>query len=367
MPIAAHIVSALDRLDNLSPSNIGRLREIWNAFFVGSNADYLIKDPLPDAVPSGKEALDKEIFLLIYTHTDADYSYIFKSLSSALDAWKAVLRTFVASDFKNQVQVFQYFINYQHDHGLPMPNFIGAIESYVKRLEGLGDRPHDSQIIAVLISNLHSSYSQLQRDLLKKVPAPTLAETKAALLSGDTSAADSDDGVIKKEEEHANVARSPAPRFTGTRPAAGVSARGGSAGLRAATPSPSPSSRLSPHPPSQVDVPPSQQTQGGSLASGNEPFRWCRPIHPDQCHRCGRSGHIAAHCVADMPQHVKDWVIGGAPRSAILSANAAAQEDDADGYPFGDPRDFPYNILSSSQKQVILDAGYWLPADYITP
>ena len=39
-------------------------------------------------------------------------------------------------------------------------------------------------------------------------------------------------------------------------------------------------------------------------------FRWCDPSNEGHYHRCGRAGHIAARCIYNMPQHVKDWVLG---------------------------------------------------------
>ncbi len=50
-------------------------------------------------------------------------------------------------------------------------------------------------------------------------------------------------------------------------------------------------------------------------------FHWCDPTHDNHCHRCGRQNHIAAHCIYDMPQQVKDWVLGGPWHSETASAN----------------------------------------------
>jgi len=38
-------------------------------------------------------------------------------------------------------------------------------------------------------------------------------------------------------------------------------------------------------------------------------YRWCDPTHENHCHRCGRTGHIAARCVIDMPPEIKEWVL----------------------------------------------------------
>ena len=41
--------------------------------------------------------------------------------------------------------------------------------------------------------------------------------------------------------------------------------------------------------------------------------RWCDPTNEGHCHRCGRAGHIVSCCIHNMPQQVKDWIMGGAP------------------------------------------------------
>ena len=54
-------------------------------------------------------------------------------------------------------------------------------------------------------------------------------------------------------------------------------------------------------------------------------YRWCDPLNEGHCHRCGRSGHIAARCIHDMPQHVKEWVMNGPPHQPD-SGHFAAEE-----------------------------------------
>ena len=51
-----------------------------------------------------------------------------------------------------------------------------------------------------------------------------------------------------------------------------------------------------------------QKTKGGSGVIDEKGYHWCDPTNNRACHRCGQPGHIAAHCMYVMPQHVKDWV-----------------------------------------------------------
>ncbi|KAL1687027.1 hypothetical protein GGG16DRAFT_105315 [Schizophyllum commune] len=52
-------------------------------------------------------------------------------------------------------------------------------------------------------------------------------------------------------------------------------------------------------------------------------FRWCDPTHDSHCHCCGQKGHIAAYCIYDMPQKVKQWVMRRPTVYVSESANAA--------------------------------------------
>jgi hypothetical protein len=41
----------------------------------------------------------------------------------------------------------------------------------------------------------------------------------------------------------------------------------------------------------------------------------------DACHRCGRTGHQAAHCFADMPKDVKDQYLAANMASTVILRN----------------------------------------------
>jgi hypothetical protein len=38
-------------------------------------------------------------------------------------------------------------------------------------------------------------------------------------------------------------------------------------------------------------------------------FRWCDTTNENGCHRCGRPNHIAARCMYNMPQGIKDHLL----------------------------------------------------------
>ncbi|KAJ7502313.1 hypothetical protein B0H11DRAFT_664856 [Mycena galericulata] len=81
-------------------------------------------------------------------------------------------------------------------------------------------------------------------------------------------------------------------------------------------------------------------------------YHWCDPTNENHCHRCGRSGHIAARCIHDMPQHIKDWVMNG-PRSE--RANTAIEEAH-EVHIFG-----AYNLDNDEYEQPVYSGNVQVP------
>ncbi|KAG6859561.1 hypothetical protein C0993_003791, partial [Termitomyces sp. T159_Od127] len=49
-------------------------------------------------------------------------------------------------------------------------------------------------------------------------------------------------------------------------------------------------------------------------------YTWCEKANGDNCHRCGREGHISRLCAHDMPSAIKDLVLQGANDHACEKA-----------------------------------------------
>jgi hypothetical protein len=74
-------------------------------------------------------------------------------------------------------------------------------------------------------------------------------------------------------------------------------------------------------------IPPSSSSLTGHIGSDGFPIdslghRWCNPTSAN-CHRCGRSGHIAHKCMHVMPTFVRDWILSNS-RSAYSQSTAFA-------------------------------------------
>ncbi|KAJ7102797.1 hypothetical protein C8R44DRAFT_808560 [Mycena epipterygia] len=95
----------------------------------------------------------------------------------------------------------------------------------------------------------------------------------------------------------------------------------------------------------------------GDQNSDDKGYHWCDPTNENHCHRCGRSGHIAARCIHNMPQHIKDWVMNNSSRERSHAAAESAHHlygleldyvgskgDDRDGRQYYNNVEVPFRI-----------------------
>ncbi|KAE9398690.1 hypothetical protein BT96DRAFT_939961 [Gymnopus androsaceus JB14] len=230
-------------------------------FFTGCGADYIRK--IAAAVPTGKEAVDSKLVLIIFTRVHPDYQHYIADLDSSLAVWKKA-----------------NFTHLHHNLDQPIAIYISQCDDLMKSLEGFGHRPSDTHHMFTLLASLNPAFYGVWKRIFNMSPNPTLKTVKDTLLVecvGNGNPAYDPDPLIKKEEAFAACG--------------------------SYTPS----------------YPPCSQASGSSLraaysSNSDKRFRWCSTVHNDQCHRCGHTGHIADQCVYNMPQAIKDWVITGAPK-----------------------------------------------------
>ena len=202
------------------------------------------------------------------------------------DSWKALRGHFEKSTMSNRIRARRQLYDVSHDPSQPMASYVQAVLSARTVLKNLGYNPTDTEVGVILLMNLHHSYDSVRTTILTAASEPDLTKIKSILLS--TSA--STDVFVKSEP--ANLAHA---------------AHHGHRGYA--------------------------RTSGSSSGVGvidEKGFRWCDPTNNEHCHRCGRPNHIAARCIHDMPQHIKNWVMQSpssrstAPReSASVAASAS--------------------------------------------
>lgn len=290
MGIGQHHVASLAAQGLLQPSTFGSLIKIWNKFFIAIGASYLAEDELPLAIPDKASALDGELAFTIFTLVHDDYKHVVADAVGALASWKALKAAFISATLRSCVNAWQDFIHCPHDITRPVAIFITEVKDRAKLLSSLSQPVSEPQIINSLLSNLHPSFVEAKRALFSLPTVPNLKTVVEYLNTSSSVSPDDLSAFVKKEEVDTSIARSFA-----------ASAQ-------------------------------FKNKSGGSFnntSGASSDFRWGCANHIDQCRRCGRVGHIADRCVADMPKHIKDWMISGAPRGAPQEASFAEDGETA--------------------------------------
>lgn len=279
-------------------------------FLLGNSATWILENKAE--VPTDKKDLDQQISVCIYTSISEEYQYLVEGLTSGLVAWKAVLQHFQKTSISRRLKARQEFYHVTHDPTRPIDVYIHAIISARSTLQNLGCTIEDTETTGmdVLLMNLHPDYHTIRTSILTAKDEPTLDSVKSILTGASVSA------IVTVKQEPTGFALAAQGRRgfqsgnrshgqTRSRSPQGSSQRGNwnfQSGHSSG---------------SKSDRPPSRQDDKG--------FRWCDPTNERHCHRCGRSGHIAALCIYDMPQHIKDWVMNNPSRSSD-GANMAASD-----------------------------------------
>jgi hypothetical protein len=250
-------------------------------FFMGAEVDGIASgSPPSDATElAAWRKLDKKITAYIYSKVHADYHYLIEDLESGAEAWKKLKAHFQKSTMGNRMQARKELYAVEHDPSRPVDFYIQAMTSAKKKLTALGCNVEDTEFKDILLMNLHTSFHPIRTNILAQSTEPTLDEMKT-LLTSSTSADD------YKQEPVESVllaqSRNKGPYHNHRR------------GNGSHTTS------------SQIDE------QG---------FKWCDISNDTCCHRCGRSGHIAARCVHNMPQGVREWIFSNTS-SASFNSNS---------------------------------------------
>ena len=257
------------------------------------------------AVPEGMKGLDGTLVAYLWSKLGEEYRYLMQDhQGSTLEAWKNILSHFTRSTMPRRIQARQDFYHVEHDPSEPIGVYIYNVTKRRQALVDLGCKVEDVEMLDVLLMNLHESFASVKTTILTQKDEPKLEEVKAILMGGAQSAMPS----IKTEPSSAAFATQAG--FRGGRGGSGYRGGAGS-GYAGRNGSGRASSR-----PSSPRPAPSREDKG---------YRWCDPLNEGHCHRCGRSGHIAARCIHDMPQHVKEWVMNGPPHQPD-SGHFAAEE-----------------------------------------
>lgn len=257
-------------------------------FFMGVEADGIVSGS-PPSDPTELVAwkkLDRKMTAYIYSKVNADYHYLIEDLESGSEAWKKLQAHFQKSTMGNRMQARKELYAVEHDPSKPVDFYIQSLASARKKLTALGCTVDDMEFKDILLINLHPSFHSIRTNILAQSTEPSLDEMKS-LLTSFTSAEDT------KLDITSALSSSTSPSVF----LAHSKVKGPYHGHK---------NIISP---SQID---------------DQGFKWCNPANDTCCHRCGRPGHIAARCVHNMPQEVREWVFNNSHSSHLAQEQASA-------------------------------------------
>lgn len=252
-------------------------------FFMGAEADG-IASGTPPSDPTELVAwkkLDRKMTAYIYSKVNADYHYLIEDLESGSEAWKKLQAHFQKSTMGNRMQARKELYAVEHDPSKPVDFYIQAMTSAKKKLTALGCSVDDTEFKDILLMNLHPSFHPIRTNILAQSTEPSLDEMKT-LLTSSTAAEDykldlTSSALFSSNSTHNKVK---GPHYGHKHSSA-----------------------------SQID---------------DQGFKWCNSSNDTCCHRCGRPGHIAARCVHNMPQEVREWIFSNNSHSSHIAQEQAS-------------------------------------------
>ena len=264
----------------LSDDNWVEWSENMEMFLMGAQTDWVTTG----TVPAGKEGLDKALVAYIFASMEPDQRFRLKGIKSAVVAWSTLKTAYNKSTMGRRIRARDAIDSVEHDISRNMDFYIQSVVSAFEVLKNLGETISDTAIGDHILRHLHPSYNSVRTTILAQEVEPKLDKIKAMLLGSASS-----DFVKSEPMESGLIAR------FGGRQAGKDKAR--------------------------------REPEVDGFQEGK--YRWCDKGNNDNCHRCGREGHIARLCARDMPSSIKDLVISGARAYAAHRAYQDLVEQDS--------------------------------------
>ncbi|KAI5885232.1 uncharacterized protein SCHCODRAFT_02645489 [Schizophyllum commune H4-8] len=259
--------------------------EAFIDFCTGVGADHIVDN---SSLDSSKKALDNAIGYVLSGMLEKDVKDGVPGKRGGQELYKALKAKYTASTRARRVAARKAF--YQCSHDFPtqsLEQFIVEVRAKAQVLKDMGITISDTEILDVILMNVHHAFIATTTILLAQTTEPKLDDAISTLTSSPALNVD----VVKKEEY------SPSPLL------AANAARG---------------SRTPRHPDGhQADL------TGGWV--DDKGYRWCN-VNGDACHRCGRAGHIAAFCMYNMPEAIRQKISDRAHLNANMVSSLAVME-----------------------------------------
>lgn len=326
LTLPPNIAALVGEIPKLNSSNWSEFKSAMEMLFLGSGADYLLDAKSNTTVPPDCTKIDKQLVFYIWARVDDEFRFLVQDArTSALQAWLALLGHFQRSTMPRRIAAREQLYSIQHDPTKSIDVFIHSLTSAAKALSDLGCKVEDTEIKDLLLMKLHDSFLSVRTSILTAREEPDLEAVKALLFSSSSSVPPPDSYAMASYVSHKHRSQSHHQHQQNHH----------------SSPSPTSSSN--------------------DLSPDNKGFYWCNTSNNDNCHRCGRPNHIAAHCLFNMPTYVKDWVMKGGYKEQARMAIISADDDFEYSAAANTIVEYPGNVQSLESVEM---AGNIMPPGY---
>ncbi|TRM55268.1 hypothetical protein BD626DRAFT_419182 [Schizophyllum amplum] len=293
MSIPSYAVNSLMDKEKL------RGEENWYAFEEnivrfcrGINATWVTSDKTTK-VADADVALDNAIGFVLATRLERDVEAVVKDKYGGWEMYATLKAKYTKSTMARRVAARKAF--YQCSHDFPtqsLEQFITTVQDKARVLTDMGISVADTEILDVILMNIHPAFFTVRTTLLSQSTEPTLTSAIGTLTSSPALNYD----FVKTEEEDtsrllaANAARSGRPQRKDAEPRSGGRT---------------------------LDLSASWMDDKG--------YRWC-DVNSSDCHRCGHPGHIAAFCMFSMPEAIKQRIMDKVHLNANMAQSVAEMD-----------------------------------------
>ena len=222
---------------------------------------------------------------LIWASTHADFLFLVEEEASGSACFAKLKKKFETTSFARRVELRKRFYSIEHDPSKLINIYIQQVLDAKGQLVAIGHKIEDVEVKDVILMNLHSSYETVKLSLLTQPTEPTL-EVIRSILNSSSPIIDAPFAIKSEPTDTALATKFKKKDSHGTHSV--MSHR------------------------NDVGHSNHGRSKSGEGILDEKGFRWGN-VTSDNCHRCGREGHIAALCVADMPPDIKSQILGESP------------------------------------------------------
>ena len=268
---------------------------------------------------------------LIWASTHADFHFLVEEETSGSACFAKLKTKFETTSFARRVELRKRFYSVEHDPSKPIDIYIQQILDAKGQLVAIGHKIEDVEVKDVILMNLHSSYETVKLSLLTQPTEPSLDVIRSILNSSSPII----DAPFAIKSEPTDTALATKFRKKDSHRTHSTACRRNDTG-----------SNGHGH---------SKSVEGILDDKG---FRW-GDVTGDNCHRCGREGHIAALCVADMPPDIKSRILSESPTKNERSSYVRSSLTGRSRSPPSPPRcvSFHANSRSPSPTESYYDSS----------